>query len=99
MKNENIAEGLSKKYSIPEYAKLGHSCVGMNPAEFDQWYEETFKLENEDKSVQNPYRVKAKQNKKDRDSLPKVFPLKGGKESSVKDDEKSSENQAKQTRF
>jgi len=96
MKNEKVADDLQKKYPIPDYAKFGHSCVGMSEAKFDQWYEETFKLENEDTSIQNPYRVKAKLNKKEKDSLPQIFPLKGRKEASIEEEEESSKSRVKQ---
>lgn len=65
------------KLPIPPYAKRPHSCKGMNNAEFNIWYDETFKIENEDPDTRNPYNNQAKINKKTYDKLPKKYPLKG----------------------
>ena len=65
------------KYPIPAYAKSPHSCKGMSDEEFEEWYEESFKLENEEAKIHSPYRKQAKSNKQKYDKLPKKYPLKG----------------------
>jgi hypothetical protein len=59
---------------------MGDLNVEQNDTKFESLYEEVFKLENEDKIISNPYRPTAKQNKKARGSLPKIYPKKQGKE-------------------
>ncbi len=65
------------KHPIPPYAKLPHTCEGMNDKEFNDWYDATFQLENEDPDTSNPYNKQAKSNKKKYDKLLKKYPLKG----------------------
>ena len=70
------------EYPIPPYAKVPHTkSKDMNDDEFNAWYEQTFKLENEtdDKFAENPYRPQAKSNKRIYHDFPVKHPLKGGR--------------------